>query len=108
MTSLSPAHGRYGSESGYHKNHIHPQGWISGVLHVALPESQAGLKSDVGALMLGAPLEDLGLPAEAKRAIEPEVGTLVLFPSYMWHGTAPFRTSKSRLSVAFDIVPKGD
>lgn len=96
------------SESGYHKNHVHPQGWISGVLHVALPESEAGLKSDVGALMLGAPLEDLGLPAEAKRAIEPEVGTLVLFPSYMWHGTAPFRTSKSRLSVAFDIVPKGD
>ena len=96
------------SRSGYHKNHIHPQGWISGVLHVALPESEVGPKRDVGALKLGAPLEDLGLPAEAKRAIEPEVGTLVLFPSYMWHGTAPFSLSKPRLSVAFDIVPKGE
>ena len=96
------------SRSGYHKNHVHPQGWISGVLHVALPESEVGLKSDVGALRLGAPLEDLGLRTEAKRTIQPEVGTLVLFPSYMWHGTAPFSTSKPRLSVAFDIVPEGE
>lgn len=96
------------SRHGYHKNHIHPDGWISGVLHVALPEPESRANREAGALRLGAPLEDLGLPAIAKRIIKPEVGTIVLFPSYMWHGTVPFGTSKTRLSVAFDIVPKGD
>jgi hypothetical protein len=29
----------------------------------------------------------------------------VLFPSYMWHGTVPFESFQSRITVAFDIVP---
>ena len=30
---------------------------------------------------------------------------LVLFPSYMWHGTIPFSGDQPRLTVALDIVP---
>jgi hypothetical protein len=33
------------------------------------------------------------------------VGTLVLFPSYFWHGTVPFSGKQTRLTVAFDAVP---
>jgi hypothetical protein len=29
---------------------------------------------------------------------------LVLFPSYMWHGTAPFSSDGTRLTCAFDLV----
>jgi hypothetical protein len=29
----------------------------------------------------------------------------VLFPSYMWHGTTPFTTDETRMTVAFDLVP---
>ena len=29
---------------------------------------------------------------------------LVLFPSYMWHGTVPFAGDEPRLTVAFDLV----
>jgi len=29
----------------------------------------------------------------------------VLFPSYMWHGTVPFRAPQNRTTVAFDVVP---
>jgi hypothetical protein len=38
--------------------------------------------------------------------VRPRVGTLVLFPSYMWHGTIPFQSTQSRTSIAFDVVPK--
>ena len=31
-------------------------------------------------------------------------GRLVLFPSYMWHGTVPFSSADPRLTCAFDIV----
>jgi hypothetical protein len=36
--------------------------------------------------------------------VRPEPGMLVLFPSYMWHGTVPFSAREKRLSCAFDIV----
>ena len=36
--------------------------------------------------------------------IEPEPGMLVLFPAYMWHGTAPFSSDGTRLTCAFDLV----
>jgi hypothetical protein len=41
-----------------------------------------------------------------RRTIEPRPGLLVLFPSYMWHGTVPFHSQQSRTTIAFDAVPK--
>ena len=41
----------------------------------------------------------------AEYSVRPSVGLLVLFPSYFWHGTVPFRSQQPRLSVAFDAVP---
>ena len=32
---------------------------------------------------------------------------MVLFPSYMFHETIPFKSSETRISIAFDIVPEG-
>jgi hypothetical protein len=37
--------------------------------------------------------------------VRPQVGMLVLFPSYVWHGTLPFQGEQPRLTVAFDVVP---
>jgi hypothetical protein len=37
--------------------------------------------------------------------VKPEPGMLVLFPSYMWHGTAPFGGKEPRLTIAFDVAP---
>ena len=37
--------------------------------------------------------------------IQVRVGRLVLFPSYMWHGTVPFEADQPRMTVAFDVVP---
>jgi hypothetical protein len=32
---------------------------------------------------------------------------LVLFPSYMWHGTNAVHGSQVRTTIAFDAVPSG-
>jgi len=42
---------------------------------------------------------------DAELSVRPEVGLLVLFPSYFWHGTLPFHSEQLRLTVAFDVVP---
>ena len=44
---------------------------------------------------------------QCARAIQPKPGRLVLFPSYMWHGTIPFQQNAVRTTIAFDVVPNG-
>jgi hypothetical protein len=60
---------------------------------------------EAGFIQFGAPEEKLGLNLAPVRTIRPVVGSLVLFPSYLWHGTIPFTSDQSRISVAFDIIP---
>lgn len=92
------------SGGGRHANHVHPQGWISSALYVELPDRLAEERADSGYLVVGEPPEDLRLGLAPIRTIEPRPGTLVLFPSWMWHGTVPFERGE-RLTVAFDVRP---
>lgn len=89
---------------GHHSNHVHPQGWISSAFYVALPPRSPNEPESAGWLTLGEPQTELGIDLPPFRAIEPKIGQLVLFPSWMWHGTVPFESGE-RLAVAFDVRP---
>lgn len=95
---------RLGS-GGHHSNHVHPMGWISSALYVALPDAiDAAPGVEAGWLTIGMPPTDLiALPPH--QAIKPRAGQLVLFPSWLWHGTRPFSQGE-RLTIAFDIAPR--
>ncbi|MEQ1547659.1 MAG: putative 2OG-Fe(II) oxygenase [Chakrabartia sp.] len=90
--------------AGHHTNHVHPQGWISSALYVSLPQHTDNDAPDAGWLTLGEPQAALGLSLPPTRMIEPREGQLVLFPSWMWHGTRPFSEGE-RLTIAFDVAP---
>ena len=90
-------------ESGFHVPHVHPQGWISSALYIVLPD-ETGAGDHSGWLQIGEPPPTLGTEITPSVLIEPKPGRLVLFPSWMWHGTRPF-SSGERLSVAFDVAP---
>lgn len=90
--------------AGHHSNHVHPQGWISSALYIALPTRQPHEDAHAGWLTLGEPPTALGLDLAPVRMIEARPGQLVLFPSWMWHGTRPFADGE-RLTVAFDVAP---
>ena len=89
---------------GFHANHVHPQGWISSALYAALPDRRSDDAPDAGWLTLGEPQTALGLDVPPARLVEPAPGRLVLFPSWLWHGTRPFGGGE-RLTVAFDVAP---
>lgn len=93
-------------EDGFHTNHVHPQGWISSALYVALPPMEPDGERRSGWLTLGEPPSSLGLGLPPVRLLEPRPGHLALFPSWMWHGTTPFSHGE-RLTVAFDVQPPG-
>jgi hypothetical protein len=93
---------------GYHISHIHHSGWLSSAFYVSVPAEIGGAHGgDAGKLLFGVPDAALGLDLSPCRIVTPAPGRLVIFPSYLWHGTAPFESAEARLSVAFDAVPKG-
>ena len=94
------------SGAGHHSSHIHPRGWISSALYIALPSPEQVGPEPNGWLQLGSPPVELGLDLPPRRLVEPKVGRLVLFPSTMWHGTHAIDAGE-RLSVAFDVAAFG-
>ena len=94
---------------GFHVNHIHPKGWISSSFYVALPNTMGNEATKEGWIKFGEPSfkvpDAQGKIQGAEHWVEPKVGRLVLFPSYMWHGTVPFTGDDTRLTLPFDAVP---
>lgn len=93
------------SDRGFHVNHIHPQGWISSCYYVSLPDETKNPIARQGWIKFGEPDLDLTTTVPIRRAIQPLPGRLVLFPSYVWHGTTAFRSDAARITIAFDALP---
>jgi tetratricopeptide (TPR) repeat protein len=89
---------------GFHVNHIHPQGWISSAYYVSVPDEVADITMMSGWLKFGEPRYPVP-GAVPECFIKPQPGLLVLFPSYMWHGTNPIHGPMPRTTIAFDAVP---
>ena len=92
-------------DCGFHVNHFHPDGWISSCYYVSVPDAVRDETAMQGWIKFGEPAVDVVLKEPIRRAIQPIAGRLVLFPSYMWHGTVPFHDSCARTTIAFDVVP---
>ncbi|NWE52564.1 putative 2OG-Fe(II) oxygenase [Brevundimonas sp. P7753] len=90
--------------NGYHAPHVHPEGWLSSACYIDLPAvvDAGGREGWIG---FGAPPFACAVPTPPEYFEKPEPGKLVLFPSYMWHGTVPFTGDETRLTIAFDVVP---
>lgn len=93
-------------DCGFHVNHLHPEGWISSCYYVSVPEETKNPQTRNGWIKFGEPALDVALKDPIRRAIQPVPGRLVLFPSYMWHGTIPLRAASARTTIAFDAIPQ--
>lgn len=90
--------------NGFHVDHFHTDGWLSSACYIELPDAVQG-DGHAGWIKFGQPGLALDPPLPAEHFIKPEPGLLVLFPSYLWHGTVPFAGTGTRLTIAFDVVP---
>ncbi len=80
---------------GFHVNHLHPEGWISSCYYAAVPEETGDPETRNGWIKFGEPSLALPLNNPIRHAVQPIPGRLVLFPSYLWHGTIPLRAQSS-------------
>lgn len=91
--------------SDHQSGHIHNQGWMSGVYYVSMPPNTKKDEKYAGWIEFNRPGYGLPLLGGEKhiRKIEPRPGMLIMFPSYVWHGTIPFFSQGDRISIAFDL-----
>ena len=88
--------------AGHHAAHIHPRGTLSSASYYRVsPEVDTPGRG--GWLELGRPPTGLVPELGALHEVKPEVGTCVLFPSTLFHGTRPISTG-TRMTVAFDVA----
>ena len=81
------------------------EGWISSSYYVTLPEVVGNNDDHAGWIKFGETNLNLGEREHVGKIVEPKVGHLVLFPSYMFHGTVPFDSNEVRTTIAFDVMP---
>jgi tetratricopeptide (TPR) repeat protein len=94
-------------EGGFHVNHVHQDGWISSCYYAAVPEAAKDENARQGWINFGEPEIGVVLKNPVRRSIQPALGRLVLFPSYVWHGTTSFCGDENRTTIAFDALPAG-
>ena len=89
-------------QGGFHRSHIHSKGWYSSACYINVPRVIDD-SSNAGYLQLGKPPFKTKDELQPDFSVKPTSGSLVLFPSYLWHATQPYQGEGDRLVVAFDI-----
>ena len=90
---------------GFHINHVHPDGWLSACYYVDAPDAVDDEEAKQGWIKFGETSMYMKDRETIAKAYKPAAGLLVIFPSYMYHGTIPFHSSAHRLTLPMDVVP---
>ena len=90
-------------QQGYHKNHFHSEGWLSSAFYLLVPD--AVNRGREGWIKFGEPGFKAREPLNAEYWVKPAEGALVVFPSYLWHGTEPLTSASQRMTVGYDVLP---
>ena len=91
-------------QQGHQNLHIHPGGWLSGVIYLKVVPSLGRNEGAIEFSLNGKHYRDVN---SSNLIFQPEVGDIVFFPSSLHHKTIPFTTDADRIIVSFDLIPKG-
>ena len=90
-------------QQGYQKSHIHPDGWISGVFYLKVPNFTTKYGGSIELTLYGYDYPiNKNLPSLVH---SPKNFDLILFPSSLFHKTIPFKSKENRHVIAFDLIP---
>ena len=89
-------------KNGHQKSHIHPSGWLSGVVYLKTIDPLDGNEGSIELSLHGDDLPILNKNYPQK-IFQPKKGDIILFPSSLFHRTIPINTDTERCVIAFDL-----
>jgi uncharacterized protein (TIGR02466 family) len=91
---------------GHHSAHLHPHSVVSGTVYIAVPEGAGGLKLEDPRLpmLMAAPPRRSDAPEGSRtfETIRPDVGTILLWESWLRHEVVPNGAKGDRISISFN------
>ena len=90
-------------QQGYNTAHIHPTGWLSGVIYLKVVPAHG---KNEGAIEFSLNGQNYHHESSPKLIFQPKVGDIVFFPSSLHHRTIPFTTDMDRIIISFDLMPE--
>ena len=97
---------------GYNRPHVHPNCLFSGVYYIkAEPncgnlicnDPRPGIQTNMPVRIKGQPPKYLWRELH----IQPLVGRIIVFPSWLWHCVEPNKSNDIRISVSFNFIQRG-
>jgi tetratricopeptide (TPR) repeat protein len=89
-------------QQGHQTRHIHPNGWLSGVIYLMVVPS---LGKDEGTIEFTLDSQNYLDASSSRKKYQPRLGDIVFFPSSLHHRTLPFSTDMDRICISFDLMP---
>ena len=91
---------------GVHSGHIHPHSALSGTVYVEVPDGSGALKLEDPrlAMMMAAPPRLQDAPELQRRFVylQPDVGAILMWESWLRHEVMPNRARTPRVSLSFN------
>ena len=93
-----------------HALHLHANSYYSGVIYLEAPEipGNIGFKDPrTASELLSFDYHNSSIFKNRTIEVEPRKGRLIMFPSWLHHGTRPgsFDESKNRIALSFNVLP---
>lgn len=93
---------------GTHSGHIHPNSILSGTVYVDVPAGSGALRLEDPRLpmMMAAPMRESDAPETQRRFVylEPQVGTVFMWESWLRHEVMPNAARTARVSLSFNYA----
>lgn len=84
--------------------HMHKEGWLSGSTYLQRPKKKLSNDGDIEFGLHGGDYPSEGKEYPSK-IVDINKGSIVVFPSSLFHSTLPFESKHNRVTLAFDVVP---
>lgn len=102
---------------GYQAPHAHPESLFSGVVYLRVPSCEMAPSDQLhqpgsicfygdGVQAASGAAVSAQAHQSATFSFTPTSGDLILFPSFLWHGTVPFMANDERICLAFNLLPR--
>jgi len=92
-------------DNGSISSHNHEKAWVSGSLYLQIPSGTASNEGAINFSVEGPAYPKINKNIVKSKTINIETGDIIMFPSSLFHSTVPFKSSKKRITFAFDLAP---
>ena len=96
-----------GFQGSRHRPHAHPNNYFSGVYYVTAPAGGNTINffdPRPQAAVMVPPVEQMSPMVAQSMTLDVQPGSLILFPSWLYHGVDVNRSTEQRISVAINLM----